>query len=59
MTEIDLPRSKSLVIRYLILNYLYYNQVIEIQDNDAEDVKIVHQALLNVQNRSIDENPPL
>jgi len=58
MNEILLPRSKSLVIRYLILNYLYYNQVMEIQEDDAEDVKIVHQALKNVQNRNIQELEP-
>lgn len=58
MIEIQLPRSKSLVIRYLILNYLYYNQVINIQDDDAEDVKIVHQALKNIQNRSIYDKEP-
>ena len=58
MFEIKLPRSKSLVIRYLILNYLYSNQVISFQDDDAEDVKIVHQVLKNVQNRSIHVTEP-
>lgn len=58
MFEIQLPRSKSLVIRYLILNYLYYNQVLNIQDDDAEDVKTVHQALKNIKNRSIYETDP-
>lgn len=58
MIEIQLPRSKSLVIRYLILNYLYYDQVFDIQEDDAEDVKIVHQALLDVQHRSIDNTEP-
>lgn len=58
MIDIQLPRSKSLVIRYLILNYLYYNQIVDIQDDDAEDVKIVHHALKNVQNRIKQDSEP-
>lgn len=58
MIDIQLPRSKSLVIRYLILNYLYYYQIVDIQDDDAEDVKIVHHALKNVQNRIKQDSEP-
>ncbi len=48
MKEIVLPRSKSIVIRYMIMNYLYNDQIMDIQDNDAEDVKTVQRALLQI-----------
>jgi len=48
MKEIVLPRSKSIVIRYMIMNYLYNDQIMEIQENDAEDVKTVQCALLKI-----------
>jgi 3-phosphoshikimate 1-carboxyvinyltransferase len=48
MKEIILPRSKSIVIRYMIMSYLYNDQIMEVQENDAEDVKTVQSALLKI-----------
>jgi 3-phosphoshikimate 1-carboxyvinyltransferase len=49
MNEIQLSRSKSLVIRYMILNFLYNNQIMDIQETDAEDIKTVQKALITIQ----------
>lgn len=48
MREIILPRSKSIVIRYMIMNYLYNDQIMNIQENDAEDIKTVQRALIQI-----------
>ena len=48
MKEVQIPRSKSIVIRYMIMNFLYNDQIMEVHDNDAEDVKTVQQALITI-----------
>lgn len=59
MKEIVLPRSKSLFIRYMILDFLYGDQLIEIFDDDAEDVKIVNRALQTIKNGKGDSEEPI
>ena len=42
---ISLPRSKSIVIRCLIINYLKNGTLLPIFDDDANDIKVVLNAL--------------
>src|SRR5574344_532639 len=42
---IEINRSKSILIRCLIANYIYNNAILDITDTDADDVKIVHRCL--------------
>ena len=42
---IQLPRSKSILIRKLIIGFLYENKIGDITSEDAEDVHIVHRNL--------------
>lgn len=42
---IRLNRSKSLLIRYLIADFLYNHHIGNVADQDAEDAKIVHRCL--------------
>lgn len=46
---IDLPNSKSYFIRWLILNFIYNNKIIEIDSTESNDVKVVHRALCTLQ----------
>ena len=48
MKKIQIPRSKSIVIRYMIMNFLYNDQIMNVLENDAEDVKTVQQALIKI-----------
>lgn len=52
--DIQLPLSKSLLIRYLICNYLYHDTILQIDSNETNDVKIVHRSLLTL--KRIKEN---
>jgi len=45
MIPITLPRSKSIVIRCLIVNYLRTGVLLPVYDNDSNDIKVVHTAL--------------
>jgi len=45
---ISLPRSKSIVIRCLIVNYLKNRTLLPVCNNDANDVIIVHNALREI-----------
>ena len=42
---ISLPRSKSIVIRCLIVNYLKNKTLLSIFENDPNDIKVVYNAL--------------
>jgi|GEM_PF-708202 len=42
---VSLPTSKSVLIRLLLIRFLYANEVIAIEENSSEDVKIVHSNL--------------
>ena len=54
--SIRLPRAKSLVIRYMIWHFLRSGEVLSIIDEDADDVKVIHRALLQIaQNRATNE----
>lgn len=46
--EIALPTSKSVLIRKLIVSYLYEDKILSISPFDAEDVKIVHRNLVKI-----------
>jgi len=59
MKEIKLPRSKSLVIRYMILEFLYSDHIIDYQEDDAEDVKTVFNALQTIQRGIGSKNAPV
>jgi 3-phosphoshikimate 1-carboxyvinyltransferase len=43
--SIELNRSKSITIRYLIFHFLKNGELLAIRDNDADDVRIVHDNL--------------
>lgn len=47
--SITLNSSKSLLIRQLIISFLYNDKILEISNQDADDVKIVYQGLLVLQ----------
>ena len=44
-TSISLPRSKSIVIRCLIIHYLKTGTLLPVFDNDPNDIQIVYNAL--------------
>ena len=48
---ISLPRSKSIVIRCLIVNYLKNGTLLPIYDNDPNDIKVVYNALKTISER--------
>jgi len=45
---ISLPRSKSIVIRCLIVNYLKTGTLLQVFDNDPNDIKVVSDALKTI-----------
>jgi len=59
MKQLYLPRSKSLVIRYQILSFLYEGRILEVLEEDAEDVKIVDRALRNIKAHEGNEGEPV
>lgn len=59
MKEITLPRSKSLVIRYMILEFLYSDHIMDYRDDDAEDVKTVYNALQTIQKSGGSKTAPI
>ena len=48
---ITLPRSKSIIIRCLIINYLKNGTLLPVFDDDPNDIKVVHNALKVVDSR--------
>lgn len=56
MKKIQIPRSKSIVIRYMIMNFLYNDQIMNVLENDAEDVKTVQQALIKIRDHKGTKN---
>jgi 3-phosphoshikimate 1-carboxyvinyltransferase len=46
--KISLPRSKSIVIRCLIIHYLRTGILLPIFDNDPNDIKVVYNALKTI-----------
>lgn len=55
--HISLNSSKSLLIRQLILSFLYEKKIEEILPNDSEDVKVVHRLLSIINQDFTDRNP--
>lgn len=53
--HISLNSSKSMLIRQLILSFLYGEKIEEILPNDSEDVKVVHH-LLSIINQHFTDN---
>lgn len=53
---IQLPRSKSILIRKLIIGFLYENKIGDITSEDAEDVHIVHRNLHLIARRQSQKN---
>jgi len=53
---IQLPRSKSILIRKLIIGFLYENKIGDITSEDAEDVHIVHRNLHLIARRQSQNN---
>ena len=51
-TPISLPRSKSIVIRCLIVNYLKNGTLLPVYNNDPNDIRVVYNAL-----KTISETP--
>jgi hypothetical protein len=43
--SVSLPRSKSIVILCLIVNYIRNGTLLPINENDPKDIKIVYNAL--------------
>jgi 3-phosphoshikimate 1-carboxyvinyltransferase len=50
-TLILLPRSKSIVIRCLIVNYIRTGTLLPVFDNDPNDIKVVYNALKIIDTR--------
>ena len=52
--SVSLPRSKSIVIRCLIVNYIKNGTLLPIKENDPNDIKIVFNALqtIDIQKKS-------
>ena len=46
MQVIQLPLSKSILIRKLFINYIYFNEIVQIKSKVPEDIKIVFRNLL-------------
>ena len=46
--SISLPRSKSIVIRCLIIHYVKTGKLLPVFENDPNDIKIVYNALKNI-----------
>ncbi len=46
--HLSLPLSKSVLIRKLIVSFLYEDKILSISPHDAEDIKIVHRNLLKI-----------
>jgi 3-phosphoshikimate 1-carboxyvinyltransferase len=59
MKQLYLPRSKSLVIRYQILSFLYEGRILEVLEEDAEDVKVVYRALRTIKAHEGNEGEPI
>ncbi|MCL1850370.1 MAG: hypothetical protein FWF70_03035 [Bacteroidetes bacterium] len=52
-TPILLPRSKSIVIRCLVVNYLKTGTLLPVFENDPNDIKVVYNALKIIAERPI------
>ncbi len=55
--KIELSRSKSIMIRYLIFYYLKNKTILPIREDDADDIKIVHDNLVIIDDNR-DKNDP-
>lgn len=47
---LSLNRSKSVLIRQLLVHYLYKHQLLDVREPDANDAKIVHRCLCEIEN---------
>ena len=50
MQVIQLPLSKSILIRKLFINYIYFNEIVRIKTKVPEDIRIVFRNLLLIKN---------
>ena len=52
MQVIQLPLSKSILIRKLFINYIYFNEIVRIKTKVPEDIRIVFRNLLLMRSAS-------